>query len=369
MMLKESQRMNAEVRRRIFDLIRSNPQYSGYSVTGLLDHGWTGEGLWSLWRRFKPEVYDAVCDGWAPLRFCLFAKNHVFSGEKFEMEAVLANECVLPAGSYVADFAITSEEGTIEMWSEPFEIQDDAFAVPVMKKTISLDQKSGKYSLIAYLKGASPLGNKLDFYLTSKEDLHTDAEVVVCGLQDTTVQFLKSIGATLKTFTGEEKSLILAGGQVTENDIKALRQAAENGARVWFINYEAFWGENKDHLKLLHIAEDLRLKENMEWLYHKESVLADNKIFHGLGHGLLDQKRFGQVVTNKCFETGIVPDEVICPAFYTGYHGYPGGYACVHNAFGVKCGEGSIYLMTFELEKNLEKEPAAGVMLRNLAEK
>ena len=120
MMLKESQRLSAEDRRRIFDIIRSNSQFNGYSLTGLLDHGWCGEGLWSLWRRFKPEVYDAVCDGWAPLRFCLFAKSHVYSGKEFEIEAVLANEGVLAEGTYTADFAIVGEEGPLEMWSENF---------------------------------------------------------------------------------------------------------------------------------------------------------------------------------------------------------------------------------------------------------
>lgn len=38
-LLKDSQRMNAEDRKRFFDLVRSNPRYNGFSLTGLLDHG------------------------------------------------------------------------------------------------------------------------------------------------------------------------------------------------------------------------------------------------------------------------------------------------------------------------------------------
>src|SRR5206468_8095059 len=45
-LLRESQRLHARQRTLGFDLIRSNPKLSGYNLTGMLDHGMTGEGLW-----------------------------------------------------------------------------------------------------------------------------------------------------------------------------------------------------------------------------------------------------------------------------------------------------------------------------------
>ena len=93
--------------------------------------------------------------------------------------------------------------------------------------------------------------------------------------------------------------------------------------------------------------------------------MANREIFKGLGSGLMDQERFGQVITNKCIETSLVPDDVICPAFYTGYHGYEDSYACVHNALGVNCGEGKIYLTTLDMENTLGIEPAAERLLMN----
>lgn len=71
-MLRDSQRLHARQRLIGFDLIRSNPQICGYNLTGLLDHALTGEGLWSFWREWKPGILDALVDGWAPLRWCLF---------------------------------------------------------------------------------------------------------------------------------------------------------------------------------------------------------------------------------------------------------------------------------------------------------
>ena len=95
-----------------FDLIRSNPKLCGYNLTGMLDHALTGEGVWSFWREWKPGVFDALSDGWAPLRWCLFAHPlHGYAGRPLTVEAVLANEDVLPAGEYPARFRVIGPEG------------------------------------------------------------------------------------------------------------------------------------------------------------------------------------------------------------------------------------------------------------------
>jgi len=54
------------------NLLRANPRIAGYNVTVRLDHGYTGEGIWTFWREWKPGVVDAFQDGFAPLRWCLF---------------------------------------------------------------------------------------------------------------------------------------------------------------------------------------------------------------------------------------------------------------------------------------------------------
>ena len=365
MMLKESQRISADDRMRIFNAVRSNPKFNGYSLTGLLDHGWCGEGLWSLWRRFKPEVYDTVCDGWAPLRFCLFTKSHVYSGEEFEIEAVLANECVLKEGKYKAHFAIVGPEGTVEAFSEDFEITDDAFAVPVMKKKIKLLVPTGKYSLIAYMDDASPLGNKYDFFVTDRNDIvKSDAKVKVIGLSDAAINFLNEICFEVNEYKGEEEGLILAGANLSADEIKSLKSAASNGAKVFFVNPLAFYGK-EDCINALSMPE-IKFSEQWNWLYHKENVMANRAIFKNLGFGLIDQKIFGSVITKYSFETEITPTDPACPAFYTGYHGFEGSYGLVHNMLGIKCGEGLIYLNSFDIENNLNKIPAADKLLYNI---
>ncbi|MBC8449327.1 MAG: hypothetical protein H8D78_16385 [Chloroflexi bacterium] len=67
-LLRESQRLHARQRTLGFDLVRANPQFCGYNLTGMLDHGMTGEGLWTLWREWKPATFDAVAAALVPVR-------------------------------------------------------------------------------------------------------------------------------------------------------------------------------------------------------------------------------------------------------------------------------------------------------------
>ena len=90
-MLRESQRLHARQRALGFDLVRSNPHLSGYNLTGMLDHGMTGEGLWTYWRRWKPLTFDAVADGWSPLRWCLSAgPMHAYAGQPLVVTRLLS---------------------------------------------------------------------------------------------------------------------------------------------------------------------------------------------------------------------------------------------------------------------------------------
>ena len=78
----------------------------------MLDHAMTGEGLWTFWREWKPATFDAVADGWSPLRWCLFVDpSHGYAGRTFTVEAVLATEDVLRPGEYPARFRVFGPHG------------------------------------------------------------------------------------------------------------------------------------------------------------------------------------------------------------------------------------------------------------------
>ncbi len=110
---RESYRVHEHQRRIAFDLIRSNPNLCGYNLTGMLDHAYTGEGIWSFWRRWKGNIAKVMEDGFAPLRWCLFVEpTHAYSGRPIDLEAVLANEDILPPGEYPACFRISGRRAS-----------------------------------------------------------------------------------------------------------------------------------------------------------------------------------------------------------------------------------------------------------------
>lgn len=366
MMLKESQRLNAQIRLHDFNLIRSNPRIVGYSLTGLLDHGMCGEGLWSYWRRMKPEMFDALSDGWAPLRFCLFTKQHVYAGEEFELEAILANDNVLKPGKYIADFAIMGDCGVVATYSDEFEITDDSFAVPIMKRIVSFDVPTGKYTFAASLReGGAPMGLKTEFYIRNKNDLpKVNANVYVQGIEEKTIVFLNENGIQTSKFEGESDGIILVGEHICKNTIENLVAAGKNGATILFLSTKYF-DKNKDDTALLELPKDFKCVNYRDWLYHKECVMTHNTIFDGLGNGLVDFPTFGQTFPHLAFEGDTIPDDIICPAFLTGYHGVKDAYASMHSVCGFNKGKGRLYLNCFDIENNIEINPAADILLLN----
>ncbi|MBQ6163300.1 MAG: beta galactosidase jelly roll domain-containing protein [Clostridia bacterium] len=366
MMLRESQRLNADARLRDFNAIRANPNLCGFSLTGLLDHGMCGEGLWTYWRRFKPEMFDAVSDGWSPLRFCLFVKPHFYAGEPVVFEAALANDGVLKPGVYTAEFAVVGRNGTVTAFRREFTVADDAFAVPVCKETLSLDIPAGEYTFTAFLTdGGAPAGNRLRFYVTDPADtVPNEKTACVFGVEDETVRYLSSRGVTAQDRI-PERGAFLVGKRIDRSDFLRVLAAAARGATAVFLNAGLFLAQ-PELLELTGIADDLRMANRRDWLYHKECVMKPGTVFAAFGAGLVDFPRFGQTFPHPAIETQKTPDLTLCPAFYTGFHEFDGAYGAAHVLCGFRHGAGMLVFNCFSIEENLFSEPAAGLLLKGL---
>ncbi|MCR5040856.1 MAG: hypothetical protein K6C36_02005 [Clostridia bacterium] len=368
-MLRESQRLNADARLRDLNVIRSNPRFCGYSMTGLLDHGMCGEGLWTYFRRFKPGMFDAISDGWAPLRFCLFVKSHFYTGEAAEFEAVLANDGVLRPGEYTADFSVRGANGTALGFSRTFEIMDDAFAVPVFKERLKPDLPTGKYTFTASLRnGGAPAGDSVEFYVTDPEDtVPNKNELCAVGLARETEEYLLSRGVRVSG-TIPEGGLLLVGKDIDADMFDEILSAAAIGVRVVFINAGLFL-DKPELLQKTGVADDICMMNRPDWLYHKECVMTPGTFFDSFGPGLVDFPRFGQTFPHPAVETKKTPDRVICPAFYTGYHGFEDAYGSAHVLSGFRLGKGELIFNCFAVEGNLSDEPTAGLLLKELIDR
>lgn len=354
-LLKASQAMNAEDRKRFFDIVRSNPNYNGFSLTGLLDHGMCGEGLWSYWRWWKPGMFDVVSEGWAKLRWCLFATENVYAGEQAEFECVLATDGVLASGEYHAHFTVSRDGEIVERFDASFNLCGDDFATPVVKRKITASAGSGKYEIEAMLDEGSPVANTVYFYAYDKPN---KTQKRVCGV-GIDAEFIKKR-------TDEADGFIVVG-KVESAEVRELLAAANEGAIVAFLDGETL--ENADNLtELRKVLPDLRIENHRDWLYHKEYILADKQVFKGLGDKMMELTRFKGTFPHKSIHTAITPDDVICPGILTGFYGVDGAYESFFGALGVRVGRGRVILSTFEILDKLGS-PVAATLLNNLIEK
>ena len=368
-MLIESQRLGARQRTLGFNLIRANPQIAGFSMTGLLDHGMCGEGLWSYWRRWKPEMFDAISDGFSPLRFCLMTwQTNAYSGREFRVKASLATEDALRPGRYSASFRIVRD--CVTVWSKDTEIvipESLPLAVPVFDERIALDVPTGKYTLLANLNnGGSPTGEKLDFYITDTSYLNAQGTSVrVWGVNEKAAAFMTSCGVNVLPFSGETDLPVIVGNPEDHGDDakwNSLRTATENGHKTVFMQSRLFL----DHPELTAKTgfADFRCVYTQDFLYHKEYVPMPHPIFDGLRPGMMDLDYVSTVFPHETIETEASP-EPICSGFVTGSIWVEGSYRSSYSIAEWKTGRGSVILSMPYVLENIGDNPIADILLIN----
>jgi len=104
---------------------------------------------------------DVLEDGWAPIRWCLFAEPlHTYTGHPVKLEAVLANDGALRPGEYPAHFRISGPAGVA--WERRTtvrvpDVKEPPLAIPVLEEEVRLDGPAGVYTLVADLERGAPM--------------------------------------------------------------------------------------------------------------------------------------------------------------------------------------------------------------------
>ena len=376
-MLRESQRLHTRQRAITFDLVRSNPQINGYNLTGMLDHGMTGEGLWTFWREWKRGTYDAVADGWAPLRWCLFVDPlHGYSGREFTVEAVLASEDALAPGDYPARFRIVGPGGVV--WDRRSTVTIPApapLAVPVLLEKVKVEGPAGQYILAANLEsGGAPRAGRLAFHVSDTDSLPViDQTVTQWGLDSQTQDWLQVHGLACRVLdpgSAPNGELILVGFPAPDENKPAhwtvLAERVTSGSVVLFLDPQVF-DEGSYGKTWLSSVTDAQLAWFTDWLYHKECVAKRHPVFDGLpGPGILDWDYYGPIIPHYVFEWQSPPDETIATSFTTGHHRFASGYSSNLLTAMYRLEKGCFILNTLGILKNLDNHPAADRLLLNL---
>jgi hypothetical protein len=381
-MLRESQRLHCRQRLLGFDLIRSNPKICGYNLTGLLDHGFSGEGLWTFWREWKPGILDALQDGWAPVRWCLFAAPmHGYTGRPIRLEAVLANEDVLAPGEYPVTLRVQGPAGTA--WEhktsvavpEPAPGEDGPLAIPVFAGEVVLAGSAGQYEFAACLEsGGAPQGGRLKFYLSDVAALPALKQTAaVWGIDGNIQEWLASHGVACAPFeeTSDETCEVVLVGDLSQANADApqrtrlLRQVARGGVAL-FLSPQAF-KRGEDPVGWLPLKNKGKGYDFPDWLYHKECVAKAHPVFSGLqARGIMDWDYYGPVIPRFIFEGQDTPQETMAAAFALCHSGAPGGYASGVLVAAYRFGNGMFILNTLKVLENIDNHPAADRLLLNL---
>ncbi len=347
-------------------------------MTGMYDHGFCGEGATaSEFRELKPGAADALFDGFAPLRFCLFVEPvNIYRGAKVRIEAVLANEDAMPPGKYPVRLQVVGPGGrsifdkTVAVKiADPQGSPPPPLAILFFGEEIAVDGPSGQYRfLAAFQKGGAATGGNVEFYLTDPADMPSvETEVVRWGNDAGLDKWLAEHGIKTRPFAADRQNareVILVGQQPAAGDAAAWRELVQHVARgstaIFLVSDVFKKGDNP--IGWVPLANKGTLASNGDWLYLHDPWTKRHPIFDGLPSGNVMDYTFYRELISNCRWMGLdTPAETVAASINTCFGYDAGTLLSVH-----ELGAGRIILNTLAIRPNLGGVPPAEWLLRNL---
>ena len=374
---RQSHRKMAGQRTLGLNALRSNPHLAGYNLTGLVDQVLTGEGLTTAFREFKPGAMDALSEGFAPLRLCLFAEPvNLYRGTSLKLEAVLANEDALGPGSYHVRLRVVGPQGsplldrTVKVRiPETRAGHEPPFALPVFSEELRVDGPSGKYRFLATLEqGGAATGGEIEFHVANpKEMTAVETGVTLCGEDGDLARWLSDRGITVRPFasgsTAKSEVILVSSKAALPGGAETLAELVRRigaGATAVFLSPEAFKGAPLEGAPPFRDAGTFTPVHS--WLYLKDEWAKRHPIFAGLpAGGLMDYAFYREIIPDVILVPGQPPAEAVAGAIKASQDYTSGLMVSVH-----RHGRGHFILNTLLIRENLGKHPAAEQLLRNL---
>ena len=363
----ESLRKMAGQRTLGLNAIRANPNLVGYSLTGMNDHVSCGEGLTTTFRELKPGTVDALFEGLAPLRLCLFAEPvNVYRGTRVRCEAVLANEDALAPGEYPVHLLVVGPQNQrlVDKTVNVTVAAGSPFAQPVWAEDVVADGPAGRYRFLASLeRGGAATGGAAEFYVTDPAEMPPVAtEVQLAGEDVELAKWLGDHGVRCRPLVAgaaAEREVILVSG--TPADWAELWARVERGATAVFLSAEVL-SQGEQSLGRLPLANQGAAVPIRGWLYLKDEWAKRHPIFAGLpSGGLLDYSFYRELIPDTVLAGQDPPLEAVAGAIKASQDYSSGLMLAVHQS-----GAGRIILNTLLIREQLGVHPAAERLLRNL---
>lgn len=373
-------------RRMGINALRSNPNIISYSLTGTHDPFSWGEGAMTLFREQKPGTFDCMVDAFAPLKWCLFAEPvSVYSGSRVKIEAVIANEDVLPPGEYPARLQVIGPQD-VKIWEREVTVRipaktggtEPSFATPVFSEEIPISGSSGKYRLNAkLLKGGAASGENIEFYVTDRRNMPAvKTEVVLWGDDPALAKQLAAMGIKTKPFESGQsakRQVILVAGKPGNGDAAAWRELVERiacGSTAVFLCPEVFLNERGLPVRLPMVnkgavsgGNHMGFVSEYTWpqVYPRDEWAKRHPIFDGLPTGLMDYTFYREIIPDYRYLGQDTPDEAIAGSFRTS-----AGFGSDLMLSVYKLGSGRFILNALRVRQALGQDPTAERLLRNM---
>jgi hypothetical protein len=363
----ESLRRMAGQRTLGLNALRANPNLVGYSLTGMNDHVSCGEGLTTTFRELKPGTVDAMFEGWAPLRLCLFAEPvNVYRGTPVRCEAVLANEDALPPGEYPVRLLVVGSQNQriFEKTVNVTIAEESPFALPIFAEDVDVDGPPGRYRFLAsFQAGGAATGGETEFYVADPAEMPAvNTEVVLAGENAELTKWLGDHGIRCRTPAagqGASREVILVSK--TPPDFEELWRRVERGATAVFLSPDVL-KQGDQPLGRLPLANQGTAMPIRGWLYLKDEWAKRHPIFDGLpSGGLLDYTFYREIIPDTVLVGQDPPAEAVAGAIKASQDYSSGLMLAVYES-----GAGKIILNTLLIRENLGTHPAAERLLRNL---
>ncbi len=363
----ESLRKMAGQRTLGLNAIRSNPNIVGYSLTGMNDHVSCGEGLTTTFRELKPGTVDAMFEGFAPLRLCLFAEPaNVYRGMRIRFEAVLANEDALVPGEYPVRLLVVGPQHQ-RIFQKTVNVtigRESSFALPIFAEDVVVDGPSGRYRFLAsFERGGAATGGETEFYIADLAEMPAvRADVVLAGDDAELARWLADHGIRCRALAAGEPSqheVILVSK--TPSAFEELWRRVERGATAVFLSPDVL-KKGDQSLGWLPLANKGTASPIRGWLYLKDEWAKRHPIFDGLpAGGLMDYTFYREIIPDTVLAGQDPPAEAVAGAIKASQDYSSGLMLAVYES-----GAGRFILNTLLIRENLGANPAAERLLRNL---
>ncbi len=372
--LLESEANQSSQRSLIADYIRSNDKINGYSVTQGCDIGYRGEGIMEGTMGHKENMYDAMSNAWAPLRWCINLTHYnIYNDQPLELDIVLSDLGVLEDKEYKGVIQITGETGTV-FTKDITLTPDGSFAFEVFKDNVDVSQfPTGKYEISCVLYGESTAATTKHFWVTQRSDMpkvNVSRDIYGYDVPEPILEALKAYGVNVKEMDKDnvpQNAIILLGHNNTSAKyLEPIFDSVEkSGSHVIGLS----WGVYGDYYEITTPFEEKFIAAaSPNWLYHNDAVIFETEATKGLmTNSIVDQLYYESVYDSHYYNSERLPEEVHA---YSMFIGIDGGATQQPLNHGVTCGSyahgsGTITLNTFDLEKGAGY-PVADRLVLNL---